>query len=100
MRNRCKVKVFTDDKEWCINLSFADMNNTFSDHSNLGEVRDFMHLKSSSSFVLSNSTFGWWASYASKSDNKIIVLPDMWLSNLSTKQTKLYDKKAHLLLNV
>ena len=29
----CKVKVFTDDKEWCIkNLSFSHMSNTFSDH--------------------------------------------------------------------
>ena len=97
----CKVKVFTDDKEWCINnLSFANVDNTFSDHSELGEVKDFMHLKSSSSFVLSNSTFGWWASYASKSDNKTIVLPDMWLSNLSTRETRLYDEEAHLLLPV
>jgi hypothetical protein len=100
-RPKCKVKVFTDDKEWCIkNLSFAHMNNTFSDHSELGEVRDFMHLKSSSSFVLSNSTFGWWASYASKCDDKTIVLPDMWLSNLSTRQTRLYDEEAHFLLTV
>lgn len=96
-----KVKIFTDDKEWCIkNLSFAHIGNTFSDQSALGEIRDFMHLKSSDSFVLSNSTFGWWASYAAKSDNKIIVLPDMWLNNLSTRQTKLYDEKAHLLLNI
>ena len=98
---KCKVKVFTDDKEWCMkNLSFAHMSNTFSDHSELGEVRDFMHLKSSSSFVISNSTFGWWASYASKWDNKTIMLPDMWVSYLSTRQTRLYDEASHLLLTV
>ena len=30
-------------------------------------------------FIIGNTTFGWWAQYLSKSQNKIVVAPSRWM---------------------
>lgn len=32
-------------------------------------------------FVLSNSTFSWWAQYLSRNENKVVVAPDRWFND-------------------
>lgn len=34
-------------------------------------------------FVISNSTFSWWAQYLSENENKLVVAPDQWHKNYS-----------------
>ena len=33
-------------------------------------------------FVLSNSTFSWWAAFLSQNKNKFIIIPKFWFSNV------------------
>lgn len=43
-------------------------------------------------FVISNSTFSWWAQYLSRNENKVVVAPDRWY-NSSVKSDLLNDDK-------
>ena len=46
-------------------------------------------------FVISNSTFSWWAQYLSRNPNKIVVSPNRWYN--SRFQTALIGKDWILL---
>lgn len=43
-------------------------------------IEDFFALTFCKSFIISNSTFGWWAAWLSTSPDKKIVLPDPWFT--------------------
>lgn len=46
-------------------------------------------------FIIGNTTFGWWAQYLSKSDEKIVVAPSRWMA--IDMPIDLYDEKWHLI---
>ena len=52
------------------NVVYIDMNNK--------DFEDFFLMTHCKHFILSNSTYSWWASYLSNSQNKIIVSPKKW----------------------
>jgi len=33
-------------------------------------------------YVLSNSTFGWWAAYLARMEPKVVVVPDPWFKKI------------------
>lgn len=51
-------------------VHYVDMNNP--DYLELFLMSRCKH------FIISNSTFSWWAQYLSESDNKIVVAPSIW----------------------
>lgn len=52
------------------NVVYVDLNNSDCD--------DFNLMKECKYFIISNSTYSWWASYLSKNINKIVVAPYRW----------------------
>lgn len=80
--------VFSDDINWCIkniewkeNTIFvsepvcyneSDFNNPFIDLQMMYECKHF---------VISNSSYSWWAQYLSEYDGKIVIAPSKWMAN-------------------
>lgn len=75
--------VFSDDIEWCQhNLKFSD-STTYVTHEYAGEkfsdyLRLMIHCKH---FIIPNSTFGWWAAWLNKIDEKIVIAPQKWFDS-------------------
>lgn len=71
------VFVFSDDIQWCKdNLDFGE--NTFYETGNDPIYEKLRLMSSCKHFVISNSTFSWWAQYLSKNERKIVVAPEQW----------------------
>lgn len=66
-----------DDLEWIrINFKFqyevtyVDLNNS--------DYKELMLMSKCNHFILSNSSFSWWASYLSTNKEQVVVAPDRW----------------------
>ena len=72
--------VFSEDPEW-VKTNLNIENAVFEDGSDpVWEKLRMMY--SCNHFILSNSTFSWWAQYLSRNvDNKIVISPFKWFTN-------------------
>jgi len=70
--------IFTDDPGWC-RSAFAPFPGV-TIHPGGDEESDFAAMKSCSAFIISNSTFSWWAAWLSGSD--AVVCPSRIVSGL------------------
>lgn len=69
--------VFSDDIKWVKeNMDFGSEAIYESGNDSLAEkIREMSMCKN---FIISNSTFSWWAQYLSKNDDKIVIAPNEW----------------------
>lgn len=74
--------VFSDDIEWCRqNLSF-DMDVSYENNSGMDPVWEKIRLMSACKhFILSNSSFSWWAQYLGQFRDKVVIAPRPWRKN-------------------
>ena len=49
-------------------------------------------------FIISNSSFSWWAQYLSRNEKKVVIAPSKWYKNKNQK-IDIYEKKW-VLVNV
>ena len=72
-----KVFVFSDDVEWVKNN--IDFGCETYYESGFDDVWEKLKLMSNCKhFVISNSTFSWWAQHLSRNQNKIVYAPSRW----------------------
>jgi len=89
-----------EDIEWIkSNMKFRDKwNIKYVDQNNKDYVELFL-MKSCYSFIISNSTFSWWAQYLSENENKIVVAPSIWNKEeiYKNESKKIYISDWHLI---
>ena len=81
--------VLSDDSEWCIEnfAQFTDVT-VVTSPINATPVQsvmaDFNLMRSCDAFIISNSTYSWWAAYSSQSTD--VICPSRWLNGLASTQ--------------
>lgn len=71
--------VFSDDLNWVKEQLGNGANFKYMDHNRgLPPAHDLRLMHLCKHFILSNSTFGWWAAWLSESTGKIVVSPKNW----------------------
>jgi hypothetical protein len=84
--------IFSDDIEWCENNLSDIPNSVIVNHDHKGDkFYNYLFLMSQCKhFIIPNSTFAWWAAYLSKSENKKVLYPEIWLNAFSSECKLLY----------
>lgn len=78
--------VFSDDIPWCESHLNVGYPTTFIGREWAGR-KDGLHLMLMSAchhFVLSNSSFGWWAAWLGEKSESQVLVPDIWLAGPGT----------------
>lgn len=72
-----KFFVFSDDIEWVKeNMNFPEDSVFESGNDPVWEKLRMMY--SCKHFIISNSTFSWWAQYLSRNSEKVVIAPNKW----------------------
>ena len=79
--------VFSDDVDWAqANLTTCGLPAVFLPR---GEAAaDLALMQLCRGFVVSNSTYSWWAQYLAKATDKLVLAPEKWYAH--TKKSALY----------
>ena len=73
--------VFSDDLEWVKGNLKTNVDITFVDSHN-DSCNELNIMKQCKHFIISNSTFSWWAQYLSNNSDKIVIAPRPWLRKI------------------
>ena len=73
------ILVFSDDINWCKqNLDFNLKTSFIHDLDELRPIDYLLLMSEAKYFVLSHSSFSWWAAFLGESDNSTVIMPDVW----------------------
>jgi hypothetical protein len=70
--------IFSDDPGWCKEEFGFRENYYFFDDRNRSTIDDFVDMAMCDHFIVSNSTFSWWAAILSSHEDKILIRPKKW----------------------
>ena len=80
--------VFSDNINWCMDNIDWGKNTVFVSEAEENDssifcnpFADLQMMYECKHFIISNSTFSWWAQYLSYNDHKIVIAPDRWKTN-------------------
>lgn len=90
----CTFFIFSDDIEWAKkNLKINE--EIFFETGNDTVFEKLRLMSSCKHFILSNSSFSWWAQYLSQNKNKIVLAPSIWYVN--QEKTDIYQENWELI---
>ena len=69
--------VFSDDIDW-VKENFKDPSFRYVDNKN-SDYDELRLMYSCKHFIMSNSSFSWWAQYLSDNKGKIVIAPPKWM---------------------
>ena len=79
-----------DDINWIKNnYNFIPSNSIFV--SGNADYEDMLLMYSCKHFVISNSTFSWWAQYLSANESKLVIAPNIWNKALIKESQVIYQ---------
>ena len=90
--NNYKLCVFSDDIEW-VKKNYNFPKNTYYQKNEFEDYENFEIMYNCKKFVLSNSSFGWWAQYLANS--KDVVAPKMWRNGFDNND--IYLEEWHVI---
>jgi hypothetical protein len=76
-----EIFVFSDDIEWCKEQFHVKEITHFVSHALYKGERFSAYLQLMTfckHFIIPNSTFGWWAAWLAKNEDKIVITPQKW----------------------
>ena len=73
----CPVRVFTDDRTWCLENLPSDFEVVYS----LDKYEDLKLMSSCDYHVIANSSYSWWGAWLS--GQRLVVAPKQWFSDPS-----------------
>lgn len=86
-----------EDIEWIKNnYDFSDYTVKYIDCGN-ADYEELRLMYSCRHFIISNSTFSWWAQFLGTAENKLVVAPDMWNTQAGKEQYNLYLDSWHII---
>ena len=91
---QCTFFVFSDDVNWVRNNLKID-GNVYYESGNDSVFEKLRLMSACKHFILSNSSFSWWAQYLSVFKNKIVIAPSIWYAN--GEKTDIYQNDWNLI---
>jgi len=90
--------IFSDNKELIKNQfkNYTNLEINQSDYSK-DAYEDLYEMATFDHFIISNSSYSWWASYLGEKENSIIIAPKYWYKDKKTKEMPLFRKNWTLL---
>lgn len=83
----CKAWIFSDDPAWVkANLGLGGDICYAQDGQGLPSWVDMARMSTCDHFILSNSTYCWWAAYLGRLPTKCVVAPRRWFRGVDTAQ--------------
>ncbi|WNR43509.1 alpha-1,2-fucosyltransferase [Paenibacillus roseipurpureus] len=84
--------IFSDDiSDVKRNFDFKGYNINFVEKNNQ-DYEELQLMYSCKHFIISNSTFSWWAQYLSQNRNKIVIAPKVWYTDGKNSDGLMMDK--------
>jgi len=94
--NNLKFFVFSDDIDWAKkNINFKNCNFCCFEQPGLNVYEKLFYMSNCKNFILSNSSFSFWAQFLSKNKNKNVIAPSQW-NNIGEK-VDIYEKDWQLI---
>lgn len=80
--------IFSDDIDWCKQAGIFGKDCEFVEADRFGDnpAIDLLLMSNCRHHIVTNSTYSWWAAWATLDDGKICVLPKAWTPNHATAE--------------
>jgi hypothetical protein len=94
---KAELFVFSDDILWCKkNINFTTQV-IYVSQNETNPYLDLIKMASCDHFIISNSSFSWWAAFLGSYYNKTVIAPRYWFAGVLTEKSGLFIKGWQLI---